>query len=284
MTGGPDPIRATAVEGDIGAQSRRRRSTQLGAAVATGGAAKALAIVVQLLSVGIAVRALGTQAFGSYLVMASLVTWLGLAAVGVGPGLTQRIAMATANDDPAAQATAFSSSVALSGLLVFSVTAAVFLVARLAISTDQGHTGLTADVRTAASVLFLATAAQVWLSVVEAAQLGHQEQYFANIFQSLGLGVVLSILLVAGPALATVTAFVLVTACPPVVAKVVNAALYTARRRYLLTDTSPSERLGTSSRRASHSRQCHSARPQVNNSASSGSRMSRVPWPRFRSA
>jgi len=235
MTGGLDSIPDTALEGDSKARSRRRRSTRLGAAVATGGAAKGLAIVVQLLSVGIAVRALGPQAFGSYLVMASLVAWLGLAAVGVGPGLTQRIAVATATDDPAAQARAFSSSVALSGFLVLLVTATVYLVARLAISSDQSQTGLSADVRTAAFVLFLATAAQVWLSVVEAAQLGHQEQYFANIFQAGGLAVVLLILLVVGPALATVTAFVVVTACPPVVAKVANAALYVARRRYLLT-------------------------------------------------
>jgi len=66
--------------------------------------------------------------------MASLVAWLGLAAVGIGPGLTQRIATATANDDAAGEATAFSSSVALSGLFVLLSAAAVFI---LAAATDK---------------------------------------------------------------------------------------------------------------------------------------------------
>lgn len=235
MTGGPGPIREPSIDADPTARARRHRSARLRAAVVTGGAAKGLSVAVQLVAVGIAVRALGPDAFGSYLVMASLVAWLGLAAVGVGPGLTQRIAIATANDDVAGQATAFSSSVALSGLFVLLGAAAVFIVARVGISSEQSQSALSGDVRMAALVLGLATAAQVWLSVVEAAQLGHQEQYFANVFQALGLACVLVILLTAGPTLGTVTAFVAATACPPLVAKVANAALYVARRRYLLT-------------------------------------------------
>jgi O-antigen/teichoic acid export membrane protein len=220
---------------DPGVRARKHRSTRLRAAVATGGAAKGLAIAVQLVAVGIAVRAMGSDAFGAYLVMSSLVSWLGLAAVGVGPGLTQRIAVATANDDAAAQATAFSSSVALCGLFVFLVAATVLILARAAIPGEQGLSGITADVRTAALVLLLVTAMQVWLSVIEAAQLGHQEQFFSNVFQSAGLMSVLVILLAAGHGLVTVTAFVVVTTCPPLVAKIANAALYVARRRYLLS-------------------------------------------------
>ena len=220
---------------DATTRARRRRSTRLGAAVATGGVAKGLAVAVQLLAVGIAVRVLGVDAFGAYLVMASLVAWLGLAAVGVGPGLTQRIAVATANDDAAGQATALSSSVALSGLFVILAMFVVFSIAQVAVGGEAGVTAVSADIRTAALVLGLTTAAQVWLSVVEAAQLGHQEQYFANVFQAVGLAFVLAILLVAGPALTTVTAFVAATTFPPLVAKIGNAALYLARRRYLVT-------------------------------------------------
>ena len=235
MTSGPGAPRDSPMGVDPTARARRRRSPRLRAAIVTGGAAKGLAVAVQLIAVGVAIRALGPDAFGSYLVMASLVAWLGLAAVGIGPGLTQRIAIATANDDAAGEATAFSSSVALSGLFVLLSAAAVFIVARLALSGDQSRSTLNGDIWTAALILGIATAAQVWLSVVEAAQLGHQEQYFANVFQAVGLASVLVILLAAGSALATVTAFVTATAFPPLLAKLANAVLYMARRRYLLT-------------------------------------------------
>lgn len=233
MTGGPNSHQAP-IDADHMTQARKYRSVRLRAAVATGSAAKGLSFCVQLIAVGVAVRALGSEAFGSYLVMASLVSWLGLAAVGVGPGLTQRIAVATANDDAAGQATAFSSSVALSGLIIIVASACVLTMAGVAISGEQGTTAINADVRTAALVLFLVTAIQVWLSVVEAAQLGHQEQYFANAFQSAGNATVLALLLLGGHSLGTVTAFVVVTACPPLLAKIGNATLYVARRPYLL--------------------------------------------------
>lgn len=235
MTGGPGALRESSMGSDSTSTARERRSKRLRAAVVTGSAAKGLAVVVQLIAVGVAARALGPDAFGSYLVMASLVAWLGLAAVGVGPGLTQRIATATANDDAAGQATAFTSSIALSGVFVLLGAAAVFMVARLAIAVEHSQSAIYGDVWTAALVLGLATAAQVWLSVVEAAQLGHQEQYFANVFQAVGLATVIVVLLAAGHTLTTVTAFVTATACPPLLAKVANALLYVSRRRYLLT-------------------------------------------------
>jgi O-antigen/teichoic acid export membrane protein len=235
MTGGPGLIREPPTDVDHTARARAHRSTRLRAAMVTGGTAKALSVAVQLVAVGIALRALGPDAFGSYLVLAALVAWLGLASVGVGPGLTQRIVMATANGDVAGQATAFSSSVALAGLFALLGAVAVSIVAQVGTPSEHSQSALSGDIRMAALVLGLATAAQVWLSVVEAAQLGHQEQYFANMFQALGLACVLVILLTVGPSLGTVTAFVAATACPPVVAKVANAALYVARRRYLLT-------------------------------------------------
>lgn len=223
------------MESDPTARARRHRSTRLRAAVVTGGVAKVLAVAVQLVAVGIAARALESHAFGSYLVMASVVAWLGLAAVGVGPGLTQRMAATTAKDDGAGQASAFSSSIALSGLFLLVTAAAVLTIAWIATSGERSPPALTSDVRSAAALLGLATAMQVWLSVVEAAQLGHQEQHFTNVFYAAGLASVLAILLVAGPHLTTVTGFVAATAVPPVVAKAANAVVYVARHRYLLT-------------------------------------------------
>lgn len=235
MTGGPSTRSASSVEPDPGAGARNHRSTRLRAAVITGGVAKVLAVAVQLLAIGIAARALGSEAFGSYLVMASLVAWLGLAAVGVGPGLTQRIALATAKEDAAGQATAFSSSVALTAVLVVVVSAVVLIVAWVATAGDQSGSANGSDIRTAALLLVFATAVQVWLSIFEAAQLGHQEQHLTNMSYAVGLASVLFILVVAGPDLTTVTAFVSATAFPPLVAKIANATLYVARRRYLLT-------------------------------------------------
>lgn len=223
----------------------QRRTKRLRAAVVTGGAAKGLAVAVQLLAVGVAIRTLSPAALGSYLVMASLVAWLGLAAAGVGPGLTQRIAIATANDDVASQAKAFSSSVGLAGILLLLAAVTSITVAQVILFRDPSLSSIEGDIRTAALVLGIATAAQVWLSVVEAAQLGHQEQHVVNVSQSVGLIGVLAILVGAGSGLTTVTAFVVATAGPPLLAKLVNAIVYVAKRRYLLTrDLSLKESMG----------------------------------------
>ena len=234
VTDGPGTS-TSSIEPDPTAHARSHRASRLRAAIVTGGAAKGLAVAVQLVSIGIAARSLGPEAFGSYLVLASLVAWLGLAAVGVGPGLTQRIALATAKGDSAGQAMAFSSAVTLTGLFVVVVAAVVLFVAWLATSGEASQSAIGSDVRMAAMLLVLATAAQVWLSIVEAAQLGHQEQHLTNVAYAIGLAAVLLVLIATGTVLTTVTAFVAATALPPLVAKAANATWYVARRPYLLT-------------------------------------------------
>jgi O-antigen/teichoic acid export membrane protein len=232
---GPLPEEAiAAIASDLTVRARRRRWVGLRAAILTGGIAKVLSVMVQLLAIGVAVRALGPDAFGAYLVIASLVAWLGLAAVGVGPGLTQRMAIASATSDVAAQAKAFSSSVAVAGAVI-GAAALVVIVGAWTLVGGRGDPGFDADIATAVLLLTSTTAVQTFLSVVEAAQLGHQEQYVANSFQAVGLAVVMVILLVVGGSLTTVTQFVLATVGPPLLARLVNCVIYVARRRYLLT-------------------------------------------------
>jgi O-antigen/teichoic acid export membrane protein len=226
----PGPgVRATAD------RARSHRARRVRAAVASGAGAKTLGIAVQLISVGIAARSLRPEALGSYLVIASLVGWLGLAAVGVGPGLTRKIAVLAAAGDRRGQAMAFSSSLSLAAVFLLAAGAAVVLLARPVIG-NAGHSVSDGDIQTAVAILGLATGLQVWLSVLEAAQLGHLEQHFTNVFQGLGQIGVLVILVAAGPALVTVTAFVIATAIPPLVAKAINAIVYVWRHAYLVTN------------------------------------------------
>ncbi len=215
--------------------SRAQRWRRLRASIATGTLARGLSTVTQLVSVAVAVRQLGPEAFGSFVVISALVGWLGLTSVGVGPGLTRQIAASAAVNDRRTEARAFSSSfviIGAIGLVGAIVVVAVFQTGEPAIgAVDQ----LAEDIRSATLLLALLAFGQAWLGVIEAAQLGHQEQYWANGFQATGSITALVLLLTLGSSLHTITEYVLVVIVPIAIARFVNAWLYLRRRTYLLT-------------------------------------------------
>lgn len=81
--------------------SRRSRSIRL--AVVTSFLSKAGTVLLQLLSIPLAIRVLGREEFGIYTTVNLTLSTLALLQVGVGPALTHGLARARANDDTDAQ-------------------------------------------------------------------------------------------------------------------------------------------------------------------------------------
>lgn len=217
-----------------GAASPERR---IGFAAATGVAAKALALVAQLAAVAIAVRALGAGGFALYVVIASLVSWIGLAGLGVAPGLTLGVARAGALGDRAEEARLFVVALLLMvAVAIVLVGSAVFLgasglVERLMINWLGSASG---DASTAFLCMAVLIAVQLIVLVPEAAQLGLQTQYVSNVWAGIGSAAAIVAMVTVGKAVTSVTAFVLVSQGPQVAARAANGIVFVLRRRYLL--------------------------------------------------
>jgi len=210
---------------------------RIGLAAATGVGAKALALGAQVLAVAIAVRALGSDGFALYVVIASLVSWIGLAGLGVAPGLTLGIARASAVGDRGEEARLFVAALLLMAVIATVVVGCAVL---LGVTGIVGHLmgdwlqSASGDASAALLCMALLIAVQLVVVVPEAAQLGLQSQYITNVWAGIGSAVAIVAMLTVGGAVASVTAFVLVSQGPQVAARAANGIFFVVHRRYLI--------------------------------------------------
>lgn len=210
---------------------------RIGLAAATGIAAKALALAAQLLAVAIAVRALGDNGFALFVVITSLVSWIGLAGLGVAPGLTLGVARAAAVGDRVEAARLFVVALILM-LAVAMVVVGIALLAGAGGLVDRLMRAwlgsATPDASAALVWMAVLIAAQLVVVVPEAAQLGLQSQHVINVWAAIGSAAAIVAMVTVGGSATTVTAFVLVSQGPQVVARAANGIVFVLGRRYLL--------------------------------------------------
>jgi O-antigen/teichoic acid export membrane protein len=210
---------------------------RIGLAATTGIGAKALALGAQLLAVAIAVRALGASGFALYVVIASLVSWIGLAGLGVAPGLTLGIARASAVGDRTEEARLFVAALVLMAAIA---TIVVACAAILGVTGVVGHLMAgwlhsgSGDASAALLCMALLIAVQLVVVVPEAAQLGLQAQHLTNVWAGIGSAVAIVAMLALGGSVTSVTAFVLVSQGPQVAARAANGISFVLGRRYLI--------------------------------------------------
>ena len=209
---------------------------RIGLAATTGIGAKALALAAQVLAVAIAVRALGTEGFALYVVIASLVSWIGLAGLGVAPGLTLGVARASAVGDRTEEARLFVVALLLmAGIAAIVVGSAVVLGATGLVqhlTADWLHSA-SGDASAALVCMALLIAVQLVVVVPEAAQLGLQTQYVSNLWAGIGSAVAIAAMLTLGGAVHSVTAFGLVSPGPQGAARAANGVSFILGRRYI---------------------------------------------------
>jgi O-antigen/teichoic acid export membrane protein len=188
------------VEPESGARSKFREE-RVRLAVRTGLVSKAVALGVQAGAMPIAVRALGAERYGVFAVLAASIGWVALAGVGLNPSLTSRTSAVAARSDPEQEKRLFSTAF-IAMTVVASVVAVLTAMAFLAMPVssffgakyDRFAGEITSGVL--AGILFMAGSLVV--GVVEAAQLGYQEQHHANAWVAVGnAGSIISLLLVA---------------------------------------------------------------------------------------
>jgi O-antigen/teichoic acid export membrane protein len=206
-------------------------------AAATGAVAKGFSLVAQVVAVAIAVRALGADGFALYVVIASLVSWISLAGLGVAPGLTLGIARAAAVGNRTEEARLFVVALilmtAVAGLLIGGAVmlGVSGILAQLMTSWLGSASG---DASAALLCLAMLIAVQLVVMVPEAAQLGLQTQYMSNVWAGIGAVAAIVAMITVGRSVTSVTAFVLVSQGPQVAARAANGLFFIFGRRYLL--------------------------------------------------
>lgn len=185
----------------------------------------------------IAIRSLGTDGFALYVVIASLVSWVSLAGLGVAPGLTLGVSRAAAAGDRAEEARLFVVAFLLmAAIATLLVTIVVFLGESGVVARQlAGWLGTASgDAATALLWMTVLIAAQLVVVVPEAAQLGLQKQYVTNVWTGVGSAAAVVAMLTVGSGVTSVAAFVVISQAPQVAARAVNGILFVLWRRFLL--------------------------------------------------
>ncbi|MBV8076393.1 MAG: oligosaccharide flippase family protein [Planctomycetaceae bacterium] len=163
------------------------RSTRLKLAVLASIGSKFVTVLLQLLVLPMAVRALGAERYGVYVMLASCLSWITLVGTSIAPSLT--IGIAAARGDNEAEARYLTSA-----LCIVGIVCALILAALGALLWHSGVTGLfgarylayTDDIYAGLLVLTGALLVQLLLVVVEGVQGGYQELHIVGVCAMLG--------------------------------------------------------------------------------------------------
>ncbi len=223
----------------IHAERRAFRAGRVRLAFLTSAGSKALGLIVQFLAFPLAVRSLGPERFGIYIMLVSALVWIDLGRLGIGPGLTRELAIAWNRGERERERVLFSNAMFL--LLGIAAFITVLLVAAFAvgmpyIDTLFGASGARFHSEIVTSIVIVGTflVAQVVFSIGEAARSAYQDDFINNLMSSLEN--LASLLMIFWVALfwPTVPGFALAVFGSMVLGKGVNVVLLLVRsRRYL---------------------------------------------------
>jgi Membrane protein involved in the export of O-antigen and teichoic acid len=217
----------------------RERSIVLSISTSTGN--KVLGLITQLVTFPIAVHALGERTFSTYIMLSSVLAWLSISSIGIGPALTRAVLVETAAGNREREAQAFGTAMWLAlgagavllllGLLVF-VTGLVQPEQVLGISKSGVKAG--PDEISALAVSAILVVVTVVTSVTEGARGGYLEQYKSNIYLLAASAISIVALLIVAWAIPTLTAMCLAVYGATALGRIGNTfALVAVERPYL---------------------------------------------------
>jgi O-antigen/teichoic acid export membrane protein len=210
----------------------RHRARRLRLAVYSSLASKVSTVGLQLVAFPIAIRAVSPPQFASYSVMAGLLSFIGLCDLGLGPALTQRIAIAHANGEETKQARLLSSGL----LVIVAILGCGWVAGAGVLHLSQLAPWLAARGISPAMVVVVAVIGSVQLlsSPFLRAQAGYQELHIYNLFGVAGNAVAaLGLILVARLAPSPI-AFLVAVYGTAALTQLATAAAFLVRRRHLL--------------------------------------------------
>lgn len=203
----------------------KERHRRIALTTATSMAARGIGLLTVLVSVPLTINYLGTERYGLWMAISSLIALLGFADLGMGNGLVNAIAEADGNDDRSLACKYVSSGffilsgIAIVVMIVFAVFFPIIPWPRIFnVTTDLAAQ----ESGPALAIFIICFLLNISLGVVHRVQLGYQEGFTSYIWQAIGSlmglgGVLLAIYFKAGLAL-----LVLAISGAPVLATAIN--------------------------------------------------------------
>jgi len=167
----------------------RERYRRVALTTITSVIAKSVALLTMLISVPLTVNYLGTERFGLWMTVSSLVAFLGFADFGIGNGLLNGIAEASGKDDAIrARKYVSSASFLMLGMGVFLVLLQFVISPWIRWERVFNLTSAQAvrEAEPAVAVFIGCFALNLVLGTVQRVQLGYQEGFVSNLWQILG--------------------------------------------------------------------------------------------------
>lgn len=211
-----------------------RRDSQALKTAAAGIVVQAVVYMSRLAVVPLSLRLLGSEQYGLWLAVGSLIAWGGVADLGLAPGLVNLVATASGDQDRQAMRRYISTALAAYSLLGVTMAAAMLGISQWsALTTLLGvkTTALSAEARMLVLVCGLIFAAQMVTRVVPTACTALQEGYLGawpQIAGSIGGLVLLAVFLWTGSSLFS---YALAIGLPPLAAQA-GLGLYFFGRRH----------------------------------------------------
>ena len=208
-------IRLAPFDDSTAAGRSSERYRRIALTTASSFVTRVVAMVVNLVTVPLALGYLGRTQYGLWAAITSFTTWVVLFDLGVVNGLVNAIAQANGSDDRDAArravSTAFALLVGIAAGLAVTAAVALPLVDWAALFAARGAVDAT-TVRWAVAAAVLPVIAALPLSIVRQIYAGYQQAYVGNLFSLLGsagtlLGTLVAVRLDAGlPTLVAVVA------------------------------------------------------------------------------
>jgi len=217
---------------------RRWRDRQAVRTASAGVGAQILSLAVRAAVIPLSLKLLGTERYGLWLAVGSLVAWGGLADFGLSAGLVNVVAKASGRSGVTEMRRHISTGLVAYGVLATILIGAAFLVARWRglprLLGAANNAALASDARLLVAVCGMAFAATIGLQTFPMVCSALQEGYFgsfAYLGGSIGSVVLLLRLVWRGPSL---LAYALVMVMPPLVAQLgLGAFVFGSRHQEL---------------------------------------------------
>jgi O-antigen/teichoic acid export membrane protein len=213
-----------------------RRTRLLRLAVVSSIASKGTAFFFQVISLPIVFHTLDAHSYALYLLVSAVLAMLALAQLGIGSGLTQEIARASAVNDRSNEAACFGTALSMSTLIVVLAGICLFVLVRIPPQHLLGHEYINdhAIILDAARICIPLICVYISLSVVDSALAGYQEQVHVNVGSCVSNVVATGLVYYVCRTDPSLTLIIVATFAPVACMRIANLVLLLRRRPYLV--------------------------------------------------
>ena len=215
-----------------------RRSLLVRLAIMSSAPSKVTALALQALAIPLVYHSLGLHEYELFLLLTGVLATISLAQLGAGPGLTQGIVNANAQNDHIREGILLGAAFRLvAGVALLGGGGILGAIRLVPITFLFGPAFLhdRAQILSLANPCVFALVLQIVSGIVDSALAGYQEIVFTNIGTALANLVSIALLIVVCKISPNITSFVLVMYGVPAISRLGNLLLLFKRRPYLLS-------------------------------------------------